>query len=288
MQPPPVAQGNTMNMPAVPSGAAGPSFARTAVSSAVGAAVGSMMGTAVANSLSHRSGSATEMSNTTTSTLSPVTPTIAEFNATSTSDTGDRSTAAAFDSTYPSTQPHTTRFASTTEAPTSTQAARPALGAPAGVRLVFPGVGERELQDSLISTQAFGVSVQDAVVRSVGVSSARVVLQDVSVTPAADEKVPGSAVVTLSLLPDERLLATEPSAQELAHEISRQLSQNTSYLTRRLRLAFPQLSDAFLQAGGVKAVVLGTDLKANSAIMGSASFGVEILCAILAGVSIWL
>lgn len=157
------------------------------------------------------------------------------------------------------------------------------------MRLVFPGVGEQELRNNFNNAQSFGTSVQDAVVRSVGVSPGRIVLQDVLVTPASNEKKSPSAVVTLSLLPDERLLSTEPSAQELADEIRRQLSQNTSYLTRQLRLVLPELSDVFLQADGAKAVVLaGDNPQASSSTVRRPPFGVDMLCVIFVGVLIWL
>lgn len=278
-----------MSAPAAGTGA--PSLAGTAITSAVGAAVGSMVGTAVSNSLSRKSGGSIEESNsTTTSTLSPTAPTaLADFSSTSTTSASDVSTNAAYGFTYPSTLPHTTRFAATTEAPTSTQAARSPLDGQAGVRLAFPGVGQPELQNILRGSHSFGTSVQDAVVRSLGVSAGRVVLQDVSVFPGASEKEPPSTMVTLLLLPDERLLPTEPSAEELADEITRQLSHGTSYLTRQLRLAFPQLPDAALQAGVVKTVALaGVGTGVSSASKGKPPVGTWVLCTLLAGTLVWL
>lgn len=91
--------------------------------------------------------------------------------------------------------------------------------------------------------KSFGTLVKDAVVRSLNVSANRVMLQDVSFFSNTSQGAP-KTVVTLSLLPDEEgQVPTEPSAEEMAGEIRRQLGQDNSSLLRELRLAVPQLKD---------------------------------------------
>ncbi|XP_026192379.1 cell wall protein RBR3 [Cyclospora cayetanensis] len=209
----------------------GPSLARTALTTAVGAAVGSMVGNAVSNSLMRRpveSGKA-EASTTDASEPDTVTP-------------------------------------STAAASTETESTREPLESQATVELVFPGVAESELLSNLRGAQVFGAYVQDAIVRALGVSSDRVVLKSVTTTPGSGDEEPMNVVVTVSLLPDERLLATEPTAKELAEEISRQMVQETSYLRRQLRSAFPQLSTA-----GVTTTVELSSAAARAAHSGSNS-----------------
>lgn len=117
-----------------------------------------------------------------------------------------------------------------------------------------------------------------------GVAPGRIVLQDVLVSPGTNEAEPSKVIVTLSLLPDEGLLATEPSAQEVANEINRQLSQSTSYLSRELRSAFPQLSTPIVEASDAKATALSSkNPEASLASSASPSVLFGILCAIVAG-----
>ncbi|OEH79030.1 hypothetical protein cyc_07072 [Cyclospora cayetanensis] len=236
----------------------GPSLARTALTTAVGAAVGSMVGNAVSNSLMRRpveSGKA-EASTTDASEPDTVTPSVAKpasLDEESGSARADIETQA-------------TRLAQTAAASTETESTREPLESQATVELVFPGVAESELLSNLRGAQVFGAYVQDAIVRALGVSSDRVVLKSVTTTPGSGDEEPMNVVVTVSLLPDERLLATEPTAKELAEEISRQMVQETSYLRRQLRSAFPQLSTA-----GVTTTVELSSAAARAAHSGSNS-----------------
>ncbi|KAL8446172.1 hypothetical protein Emed_005127 [Eimeria media] len=197
-------------------GGGGPSFMKTAASSAVGAVVGSMAGTALANSLTHR-------------------------------DNNNNNNNENKDST--SVQGETT--STTTSGPTVTiapdAAAMTALTQRSNVNLTFTGLDEETFKTNFTDAEAFGTTVRDAVVRALGVSADRVVLEDVSVTTSKNKKKGSTAVVQLTLLPHSGLLSSEPSSHELAEEIRRQLQQNNSFLARELRVAAPQLPTALVE-----------------------------------------
>lgn len=149
------------------------------------------------------------------------------------------------------------------------------------MRLVFPGLGQSELQNNFRGSHSFGALVHDAVVRSLGVAAGRVVVKDVSAFPKSTEADSPKVEVTLTLLPDERLLPTEPSAQELADEINRQLNQSTSYLNRQLRFAFPEQPDA----DTVKAVRMAQANPERSSA--SSPLGAGVMCTLLLTL-VWL
>ncbi|KAL8431761.1 hypothetical protein ACSSS7_005087 [Eimeria intestinalis] len=203
-------------------GGGGPSFVKTAASSAVGAVVGSMAGTALANSLTHRgAGEAVQSQDTSTTTSGP-TVTIAPDAAAMTAGT-ERSS----------------------------------------VSLTFSGLDDEKFKAEFADPEAFGTKVRDAVIRALGISADRVVLEDVSVTTTSKRKKTSTVVVRLNLLPSDGLLTSEPSPHNLAEEISRQLSQEGSYLVRELRAATPQLPTALVETIGSK--IMQAEAKATAA-----------------------
>ncbi|KAL8426653.1 hypothetical protein Efla_005910 [Eimeria flavescens] len=283
MHPPSIAQANLpAQAPSAPSGSGAPSFARTAISSAVGAAVGSMVGTSVANSLTQRSGETPEAQKTRTTTPGP---TVSILPGSSTEPAKDGASANATAELKPAGVP-------ASEASAAPQTPTPPLARRAAVRLTFPGLGGTELKSSFRSAESFGKTVQDAVVRSVGVPASRVMLDDVSILPGANGGDSSDTVVKLSLLPDERLSPREPSAQELAEEIGRQLKQDTSYLSRQLLLTSPLLPDVMLETDSTESAMavasLQPESKVASATTGSHGCTLGMLFVLTAGALLWL
>ncbi|KAL8446356.1 hypothetical protein Emag_004763 [Eimeria magna] len=184
-----------------------------------------------------------------------------------------------------------TNTSTTTSGPTVTiapdAAALTARTERSTVSLTFSGLDDENFRSSFTDAEAFGGTVRDAVVRALGVSPDRVVLEDVSVTTAKNKKNASTAMVRLTLLPHDGLLSSEPSPHELAEEIRRQLQQSTSYLARELRPAAPQLPTASVETIGTKIMRAEGDAEAKSsaANTGTLRFGSGFtLCTAIAAV----
>ena len=120
------------------------------------------------------------------------------------------------------------------------------------IEIAFVAVGEDEFANSVRGPQAFGNKVRDAVVQALGVPASRIVLDEVSIkknsSSNSSSKEPLDVTVRLIAMPEEKTSATEPTAEELAAEVARQVQQPKSFLLRLLFSFFPGFPSPVLAA----------------------------------------